>query len=362
ISIFFSSGTTKEPKAIPFTQITPVKFASDGYFHQDIRKDDVVTWTTGMGWMMAPWVIFASLLNKATLSVYVGATAGEGFKQFAEDSEITVMGTIPSIVKAWKKMEFHQSSNWKVRLFSSTGEPSQVSDYFYLMAMGKFKSPIIEYCGGTEIGGSYISGTVVQPMSLTLFTTPVLGLDFYLLKPDGTTVEKNEGGEVFIIPPSVGLSKELLNCDHHTEYFEGTPKGPKGETLRRHGDAFEIIKSDQMTFYRSVGRTDDVMNLGGIKISAVEIEEVLNKAPNVFETAAVSVSGKDGGPERLVVFVVPDKKIQRKEEFKEQLQQLLKEQLNPLFKISAIKWLEELPRTASNKMMRNALRKKVGAL
>jgi acetyl-CoA synthetase len=55
-SILFSSGTTKEPKAIPWTHLTPIKCASDAYFHHDVHPQDIITWTTGMGWMMGPWL------------------------------------------------------------------------------------------------------------------------------------------------------------------------------------------------------------------------------------------------------------------------------------------------------------------
>ena len=68
ITVLFSSGTTGEPKAIPWTHSTPIKCASDGYYHHNIQKGDVVCWPTNLGWMMGPWLIFASLINKATLA------------------------------------------------------------------------------------------------------------------------------------------------------------------------------------------------------------------------------------------------------------------------------------------------------
>lgn len=359
ISIFFSSGTTKEPKAIPWTQLVAVKCASDGHFHHDIGSKDVVTWTTGMGWMMAPWLVFAGLLNRATVAVYKGAATGEGFRRFAEEAGVTILGTIPSVVKAWKNQKFHLKANWKVRVFSSTGEPSNPTDYFYLMALAGFTTPIIEYCGGTEIGGGYITGTVVQPASLSAFTTPALGLDFYLLKDDASVAKNGETGEVYIVPPSVGLSQHLLNRDHHREYYEGAPQGPRGEILRRHGDAFETVVRDGTVFYKSVGRTDDAMNLGGIKVSAVELETVLNGHPDIFESAAVSVAPKGGGPERLVVFVVSERKANDPETLKKELQTILNERLNPLFRISEVRLCNHLPRTASNKVMRKELRKEI---
>jgi acetyl-CoA synthetase len=356
-NILFSSGTTKEPKSIPWTHLTPLKCASDSFYHQDIRQEDIVTWTTGMGWMMAPWLIYASFINKATMAIFLGAAPTEKFGKFVQESGITVLGTIPSVVKVWKNNNFLEKFNWKVRIFSSTGEPSNPEDYFYLMALSKFNAPIIEYCGGTELGGAYISSTVMQPGSLSAFTTPTLGLNFYLLNENKELIKNGEQGEVFIVPPSIGLTQKLLNRDHHAEYYEGSPKGPAGEILRKHGDAFETFEALGTTFYKSMGRTDDAMNLGGIKISAVEIEEVLNRHPAIFETAAVSVPTGKSGPEKLVIYYIPKGNTIANEVLKKELQMLISKELNPLFRISEIKEIKTLPRTASNKLMRKELRK-----
>jgi acetyl-CoA synthetase len=357
-NILFSSGTTKEPKAIPWTHITPLKCAADGLYHQNIKVNDVVTWTTGMGWMMAPWLIYASLINQATIAIFTGAATSEKFGKFVEEAQVSVLGTIPSVVKGWKAQEFHKKFHWEsVKLYSSTGEPSNQEDYFYLMSLSRFKAPIIEYCGGTEIGGGYITGTVVQPASPATFTTPALGMGFYLLKGDLKPAIAGEQGEVFIVPPSIGLTQKLLNKNHHEEYYENVPKGSKGEVLRKHGDAFDIIQMENHVFYRSIGRVDDAMNLGGIKVSAVEIEFVLNKHESLVETAAISVPGEGGGPEKLIVFYQPHKDVIDLEVLKKELQTLITKELNPLFRISEIIEKKVLPRTASNKLMRRELRK-----
>ncbi len=356
INILFSSGTTKEPKAIAFTQLTPIKCASDGCFHLDIKATDTVSWTTGMGWMMAPWLIYASLINKATLAIYTGAASGTEFGNFVEQSGITILGTVPSIVRAWRTHAFEHKFNWKIRVYSSTGEPSNADDYFYLMALTGFRAPVIEYCGGTEIGGAYITGTVVQPVSPATFTTPTLGLDFYLLDETHRPVGKGQAGEVFLIPPSIGMSQRLLNADHHREYYAGVPTGPKGETLRRHGDAFEMIEALGTTFYRSVGRTDDAMNLGGVKVSALEIETVINKHPAITESAAFSVLEGAQKNERLVVYYTAPTPAENEEMLKKELQQLISKDLTPLFKISELVYIDTLTRTASNKLMRRALK------
>jgi len=62
-NILFSSGTTGEPKAIPWTHVTPIKCAADAWAHFDIRPGDVLAWPSNMGWMMGPWLIFAALIS-----------------------------------------------------------------------------------------------------------------------------------------------------------------------------------------------------------------------------------------------------------------------------------------------------------
>jgi len=82
LTILFSSGTTGEPKAIPWTQTTPIKCAADAHFHQDVHPGDVLVWPTNLGWMMGPWLVFASLLNRATMGLYYGTPTGPGFGRF----------------------------------------------------------------------------------------------------------------------------------------------------------------------------------------------------------------------------------------------------------------------------------------
>ncbi|MEM6840880.1 MAG: AMP-binding protein [Bacteroidota bacterium] len=356
ISILFSSGTTSEPKAIPWNHLTPIKCAADGHFHHDIHPDDVVTWTTGMGWMMGPWLIYATLINRATIALFTGSAASLKFGEFVQDTKISVLGTIPSLVKVWRTSRVMEDYRWAVRVFSSTGEPSNAKDYLYLMWLNNFKAPIIEYCGGTEIGGGYLTGTVVQSAIPATFTTPALGLELRFRNHETGELKPRQAGEVFIVPPAIGLSQKLLNRNHHEAYYAGSPTLDNGRLLRKHGDNYQILgKLNQTTFYRSQGRADDVMNLGGIKVSAVEIEKVLNQHSAIVESAAVAISPPEGGPEQLVVFYRADQTVE-KELLKKELQKILSQQLNPLFRITDVVQQESLPRTASNKLMRRALR------
>ncbi len=348
VNILFSSGTTGEPKAIPWTQTTPIKCAVDGHLHHDIQAGEVVAWPTNLGWMMGPWLIYASLVNRATIALYYGAPTGREFGRFVQDARVNMLGVVPSLVRAWKDSGCTEGLDWSaLKAYSSTGECSEPEDMLYLMARAGYR-PVVEYCGGTEIGGGYLTGTLVQPAAAATFSTPALGLDLVILDEDGHPADN---GELFLRPPSIGLSTELLNQDHYQVYFEGTPRVGTG-LLRRHGDQVERLGGG---YYRAHGRVDDTMNLAGIKVSSAEIEQVLNQVEGVSETAAIGVAPPEGGPSRLVIYAVarPEARVQG---LQTAMQEAIGQDLNPLFKIHAVEIVDELPRTASNKVMRRVLR------
>lgn len=83
-----TSPCSGEPKAIPWTHITPLKAAADGWCHMDIRKGDVVAWPTNLGWMMGPWLVYASLLNGASMALYNGSPNSSGFAKFVQVQKI----------------------------------------------------------------------------------------------------------------------------------------------------------------------------------------------------------------------------------------------------------------------------------
>ncbi len=348
-NILFSSGTTGDPKAIPWTHLTPIKSAMDGRFHQDIHSDDLVAWPTNLGWMMGPWLIYASLLNGAALALYDDIPTGTGFLEFVAEAGVTVLGLVPSLVAAWRAADDLGTIDWSdVRVLSSTGEASNPADMAWLMnAAG---APMIDYCGGTELGGGYVAGTVIEPAVAAMFTTSTLGTDFVLLDEEG---RRTSSGEVFLIPPAIGMSQRLLNRDHHDEYYAGTPSWG-GHVLRRHGDHMEEIDGG---YYQAHGRIDDTMNLGGIKVSSADIERVAGHVAGVAEVAAIALDPPGGGPSRLVIVAVPEGGAEvDTDAWHSAMQQEIRTHLNPLFKIHEVVARPSLPRTASAKVMRRALR------
>ncbi|MFZ2314258.1 MAG: AMP-binding protein [Gammaproteobacteria bacterium] len=347
--ILFSSGTTGEPKAIIWNHTTPIKAASDAYFHQNIKPGDVLAWPTSLGWMMGPWLVFAALINHASLALYTEAPKDKVFGTFIQEAGVTMLGVVPTLVAVWRQTDCMHGLDWHhIKIFSSTGECSNPDDMLYLMSLAGYP-PIIEYCGGTEIGGAYLSSTVIEKNYPSLFTAPTMGLDITILDETG---KPSRTGEVAIIPPSIGLSTTLLNADHHHIYFDNMPTTESGIKLRRHGDQIKQLAGGHFSI---LGRADDTMNLGGIKISAAEIERSLANTDDVLEVAAIAISPPDNGPSLLVIFAATTKPLDKANLLKI-MQKNINNSLSPLFKIYDVVLTTNLPKTASNKIMRRTLR------
>jgi acetyl-CoA synthetase len=101
-----------EPKAIPWTHTTPLRCGADAFFHQDVRPGDVLCWPTNMGWMMGPWLVYAALLNSATIAIFQGSPLGRPFGQFIERARVTALGLVPSIVKGWRATGCMKGLDW----------------------------------------------------------------------------------------------------------------------------------------------------------------------------------------------------------------------------------------------------------
>ncbi len=347
-NVLFSSGTTGDPKALPWTHVNPIKCGADAHYHQDVHPGDVVAWPTNLGWMMGPWLIYAAFLNRATMALYYDAPTERGFGEFVQVAGVTMLGIIPSMVRTWRSTGCMEGIDFSaIRAFSATGECSNAEDMHYLMALAGYR-PILEYCGGTELAGGYLLSTLVEPVAPATFNSATLGTDLAILDEDG---RECANGEVFLVPPAIGMSNRVLNRDHHKVYYEGVPKRD-GVPLRRHGDQVERLASG---IYRVHGRADDAMNLGGIKVSSAEIERVLNSMAGVVETAAIAVPPPGGGPSLLVIFAVLE---DAGASWQDAMQQTIRQKLNPLFKIDKVVVVKSLPRTASNKIMRRVLRQR----
>uniref|UniRef100_A0A0D9W0C5 4-coumarate--CoA ligase n=1 Tax=Leersia perrieri TaxID=77586 RepID=A0A0D9W0C5_9ORYZ len=356
-NILFSSGTTGEPKAIPWSQLPPIRCACDTWAHLDVWPQDICCWPTNLGWVMGPIILYSCFLSGAALALYHGSPLGRGFCKFVQDAGVTVLGSVPSLVKSWKAGNFTEGLDWtKISILATTGEASDIDDDLWLSSRAGYK-PIIECCGGTELASSYIQGSLLRPQAFGAFSGASMSTGFVILDEQGTPYPDDVpcAGEVGLFPLYFGATDRLLNADNNKVYFDGMPIY-NGRQLRRHGD---IIQRTVGGYYIVQGRADDTMNLGGIKTSSVEIERICNRADeNLLETGAVSVKPAGGGPEQLAILaVLKDRSAPCDANvLKSKFQRAIQKNLNPLFKVSYAKIVPEFPRTASNKLLRRVLR------
>lgn len=355
-NILFSSGTTGDPKAIPWNQISPIRCSADAWAHLDIQAGDVFCWPTNLGWVMGPVLLYTCFLSGATLALYHGSPLGPGFGKFVQDAGVTHLGTVPSLVKSWRSTRCMEGLNWtKIKVFGSTGEASNVDDDLWLSSRAYYK-PIVECCGGTELASSYVQGNLLQPQAFGAFSSASMTTGFVILDDQGVPYPDDQPcvGEVGLFALYMGATDRLLNANNEEVYFKGMPVY-EGKKLRRHGD---IIKKTIGGYFVVQGRADDTMNLGGIKTSSIEIERVCEQADGtIMETAAVSGAPASGGPELLAIFVLPKKGFHAEpEKLKMIFSKAIQRNLNPLFKVSFVKIVPEFPRTASNKLLRRVLR------
>jgi acetyl-CoA synthetase len=357
-NIIFSSGTTGNPKGIPWNHLTPIKAASDGRWHQDIHVGDTVCWPTNLGWMMGPWLIYASMMNGGRMALYEGAPTEKRFGQFVETAGVTILGLVPSIVTSWRNTGATEGCDWsKIRCFSSSGAASNPDLYAWLMHLNQPRGvvkPVIEYCGGTEIGGGYVSGALIKPAHPARFSAKALGIDFDVLNDDGTPCAPGKTGEVFITSRSIGLSERLIGRGDHDEVYY-----PKGAPGRWHGDLMTMSHDD--AGWISNGRAGDDLNLNGIKFGSAEIERTVNAATGVLETAAIGVPPPEGGEDRLVIYAVMEKGVDRNavnpDILKREMAALIRTGVSPFAShVHDVVIVDALPRTPSNKVMHKDLR------
>lgn len=367
--IIFSSSTSspkeqagdkpKPPKAIPWRANTAIKSVVDAKMHHDMQPGKVLCWPTNLGWMMGSFAIFGALGNKGTLALFEGNVVSAEFCQFVERARINVLGLVPTIAEGWEQKNLTKGCDWSaIEVFSSTGSPSNPNNYFYLMARAPGYRPVLEYMGGTEIGGGYLQGSVLHPAAPSCFTTPCLGTDIFTPEEDSDDWRK---GEVFIVMrdgddecPPMGLSTQLLNFDHHDKYFGRGLTSPEGYLLREHGD---VIMRYPGGFIASGGRSDDGINLNGIKTSSLDIENYIKDAriEGLIDLAAIGVRPPEGGEDWLVIYAVTNTPELNEETLKKQCREAIKARNPQLARIQDVVLIEKLPLTASGKLRRRYL-------
>lgn len=301
--LLYTSGSTGRPKGCVHTHAgLPVKVALEARHAMGVDSDSAMLWLTDMGWVMGSFVITAALTNGATAVFFEGVPdwpEPDRLWAVAGRSRCTVLGISPTVVRALMA----HGATWPdrhdlpdLRVIGSTGEPWNVEPWLWCARhVGKGRVPIVNISGGTEIGGSLVSGSIYQPVKPTAFTGPTLGVRADVVDEQGRSV-RGEIGELVVRSVWPGMTQGFWHDDER--YLESYWKRFPG--IWHHGDLAYV---DADGFWYLLGRSDDTITVAGKRLGPAEVESLLVADDRVVEAAAVGVPDDVKG-EALVCFVV----------------------------------------------------------
>lgn len=353
--IAYTSGTTGRPKGAVHVQAgLTVAIVEEGSFQADLRRDDVLMWATDMGWIMGPWMVIAGLGNGAAIATYDGAPNHPGpdrIWQVASDLDVTFLGLSPTLVRALQPHGAEQARRHDIsslRLFGSTGEPWNPEPWWWLFKdVGEEKRPIINISGGTEIGVCILSVNLQQGLKPTSLGKPALGMDAEVYDDEGNPV-RGEVGELVVRGSWPGMTRGFWG---EPERYISTYWSRFDDTWV-HGDWASI---DEDGFWYLHGRSDDTLNIAGKRIGPTEIESVAVALDQVVMAAAVGIPDDIKG-ETIALYLVPAPGVTPDEELTTRVNEACDAALGKAFRPKSIQWVDDLPRTRSQKIMRRVVK------
>lgn len=355
--MIYTSGTTGRPKATVHTHTGfPLKSALDMYLCFDVRSTDRVFWLTDIGWMMGPWLIIGATTLGANIVLYDGTPDyphHDRLWKLIERHHISVFGLAPTVIRSLMSHgedALKQYNLSTLRILGSTGEPwTPEAWHWFLENVGQNNAPIINYSGGTEISGGIIGCYPSHPLKPCSFTGPIPGIAVDVLNTQSESV-RDTVGDLAIREPFVGMTQSLWQDD---ERYVETYWSRWGD-IWEHGD---WAKVDQDGFWYILGRSDDTINVAGKRLGASEMEASIASHPHVQEVASIGIPHKIKG-EVPIVFVVLTDTNNRSNSLKQELLHYATERLGKALQPANLHFVEDLPRTRSNKVTRRLLKAK----
>ncbi|MEV0110044.1 AMP-binding protein [Nocardia sp. NPDC050799] len=350
----YTSGTTGKPKGAVHTHAGfTVKVATEVAYSFDISRGDVFCWITDMGWVMGPLSAFGAHANGATLLLYEGSPDvpdGARLWELVQRHRITMLGVSPTLIRALAATpvaEITARDLSSVLVLGSTGEPWDPHHYDWL-ARDVFggRVPVINFSGGTEVGGSFLAPYPVEPIPSCSLGGPSLGMDVDVVDDTGAPL-RGAIGELVCRQPWPAMTRGVWrDRERYLESYWSTFDG-----VWCHGD-FALVDEDGQWYI--LGRSDDVMNIAGKRLAPAEVESVLTTHPAVAEAAAVGVPDPKKG-ESVWVFWVPRPGADTAG-VSDELRRLVAAGVGKPFAPAAVWPVRALPKTRSAKILRRAVR------
>jgi acetyl-CoA synthetase len=357
--ILYTSGSTAKPKGILHTTggyLTGVSATHHAVF--DLKPDTDVYWCAAdIGWVTGhSYIVYGPLCNGATSIMYEGAPDypdKDRWWQIVEDYRVTILYTAPTAIRACIKWgreypEKHDLSS--LRLLGSVGEPINPRAWiWYQQVIGGGRCPVVDTWWQTETGQIMITPlpgiTETKPGSAT---RPFPGVEAAVVTGDGEIVDEG-GGFLSLRRPWPAMARTLYKeRDRYVETY-WSRWGPDVYVV---GDAAKV---DADGYFWIVGRTDDVINVSGHRMSTMEIESALVSHENVAEAAVIGQADEDTG-QAICAFVTCGGGADPPDGFEQELREHVAQKIGKLARPKRIVWADDLPKTRSGKIMRRLLK------
>ena len=352
--IMFSSGTTGAPKCIVHGHGgTLLQHMKEHVLHCDLSGDDRLFYFTTCGWMMWNWLA-SGLAAGSTLVLFDGSPffdEGRGLWRIAEREALTVFGTSAKYISALEKAGIRPVDEFRLpalRAVLSTGSPLAPASFDYVYDAIGSDLQLASIAGGTDIISCFAIGNPLLPVRRGELQCRGLGMAVEIFDDDGNAIVGERGELVCTKPfPSapVGFWSDPGDRRYRAAYFERFPG------VWAHGDFAELRETGGIVIH---GRSDAVLNPGGVRIGTAEIYRQVEKLDAVVESIAV---GQQWGDDvRVVLFVVLRDGEKLDDELKNEIRVVIRKNTTPRHVPAKIIAVPEIPRTKSGKIVEIAVR------
>ena len=358
--ILYSSGTTGVPKCIVHgAGGTLLQHQKEHLLHTDLRRSDRLFYFTTCGWMMWNWLMSA-LATGATLVLYDGSPFHPGpdaLWRMAQEERLTVFGTSAKYLSSLQKSSFTPATGvdlTSLRTLLSTGSPLLPEGFDFVYRAVKADLLLASISGGTDIVSCFALGCPLRPVHRGEIQCRGLGMAVEVFDEAARPLRGARGELVCTAPfPSMplGFWNDPQEARYRAAYFERFPG------VWHHGDYAAITEHDGLVIY---GRSDAVLNPGGVRIGTAEIYSAVESLPEIAEALAV---GQDwNGDVRIVLFVRLQQDARLDEALKKAIRTTIRTQTTARHVPAKIIAVADFPRTLSGKLTELAVRNVIHGL
>jgi acetyl-CoA synthetase len=351
----YTSGTTGRPKGVVHVQGGfLVSIAREVCYQADAKPEDVIHFSTDMGWIMGPWTVVGGGAMGSTLVFAEGAPdwPSDRLWRLVEGEGVSILGLSPTLVRALIPHGDPETDLTSLRLMVTTGEPWNPEPYRWLFEkVGGGRCPIINCSGGTEVGACFLSPTPAIPIKECSLGGPALGMAMDVVDGEGRSlVATGEVGELVCRKPFPGMTRGFWrDPERYLETYWSRFPG-----VWTHGD-WASVDDDGYWFLH--GRSDDTLNIAGKRVGPAELESAAVGHPGVLEAAAVGIPHDVKG-EVAWLFCIPGPGVGTDDGLAAEIGERVAAELGKAFRPDRVVFVNALPKTRSAKIMRRAVRAK----